>query len=121
MEVKPVTKKADVANFHSNNATIIDGLTNSTTTVAAGSNPFALVVNPVTNKIYVANNSCCNGTVTVIVGATNSTTTVVTGATSLGLAVNPVTNKIYVPNFGAATVTLPDTPTHPTTPSPHTS
>src|SRR5260370_42555352 len=105
MEVKPVTKKADVANFPSNNGTIIDGLTNSTTTVAAGSNPFALVVNPVTNKIYVANNSCCNGTVTVIDGATNSTTTVVTGATSVGVAVNPETNKINVTNYGASTMT----------------
>ncbi len=35
--------------------TVIDGATNATTTVAAGTQPFSVAVNPVTNKIYVAN------------------------------------------------------------------
>jgi hypothetical protein len=35
--------------------TVIDGATNATTTVGAGSAPFSVAVNPVTNKIYVAN------------------------------------------------------------------
>ena len=48
---------------------MIDGATNMTTTVGAGPSR-AVAVNPVTNKIYVANNT--NGTVTVIDGATNS-------------------------------------------------
>ena len=39
-----------------NNVTVIDGATNNTTTVAAGTDPHAVAVNPVTNKIYVANN-----------------------------------------------------------------
>ena len=37
--------------------TVIDGTNNSTTTVAAGSGPIAVAVNPVTNKIYVANDN----------------------------------------------------------------
>ena len=37
------------------NVTVIDGATNSTTTVAAGTAPMRIAVNPVTNKIYVAN------------------------------------------------------------------
>jgi len=49
-----------------------------TATVMAGAGPFSVAVNPVTNKIYVANS---NGTtVTVIDGATNSPTTVNAGA-----------------------------------------
>ena len=35
--------------------TVIDGATNNTTTVAVGTNPFAVAVNPVTNQIYVVN------------------------------------------------------------------
>ena len=35
--------------------TVIDGATNATTTVSAGTGPNAIAVNPVTNKIYVAN------------------------------------------------------------------
>jgi len=41
--------------------------------VPAGTGPFAVAVNPVTNKIYVANSDSDN--VTVIDGATNITTT----------------------------------------------
>ena len=48
-----------------------------TSTVAAGKDPSAVAVNPVTNKIYVANEDDSN--VTVIDGATNSTTTVAAG------------------------------------------
>ena len=70
MAVNPVTNKIYVANVGSNNVTVIDGATNTTTTVAAGSDPIAVAVNPVTNKIYVANRSSNN--VTVIDGATNA-------------------------------------------------
>ena len=42
--------------------------------MAAGTEPCGVAVNPVTNKIYVANQGSNN--VTVIDGATNGTTTV---------------------------------------------
>jgi YVTN family beta-propeller protein len=57
--------------------TVIDGATNNTTTVAVGTYPYAVAVNPNTNKIYIANQGSAN--VTVIDGATNNTTTVTTG------------------------------------------
>ena len=44
------------------------------TTIGAGTAPVAVAVNPVTNKIYVANQG--SNTVTVIDGATNTATTV---------------------------------------------
>ena len=62
-----------MANNGSNTVTVIDGATNSTTTVTVGTEPVSVAVNPVTNKIYVANGNSAN--VTVIDGATNSTTT----------------------------------------------
>lgn len=63
-----------------------------TATVPVGTNPYAVAVNPVTNKIYVAE----SGSVTVIDGATNATTAV--NGVSGTIAINPVTNKIYVGN-----------------------
>ena len=74
-------------------------------TVPAGMAPTAVAVNPVTNKIYVANGSSNN--VTVIDGATNSTTTVTDPNAvypTIAVAVNPVTNKIYVANGNNVTV-----------------
>ena len=59
-------------------------------------------MNPVTNKIYVANES--DSTVTVIDGATNGTSTVSVGSSPQAVAVNPVTNKIYVANTGTFTI-----------------
>ena len=58
-----------------------------------------MAVNPVTNKIYVANGTSSN--VTVIDGATNIDHH---GGgrrpTPYAVAVNPVTNKIFLPGHG---------------------
>jgi YVTN family beta-propeller protein len=79
-----------------------------TATVAVGAVPRTAAVNPVTNKIYVANGN--SNSVAVIDGATNKTTTVTdpTALSPFAAAVNSVTNKIYVPNFGSNTVTVID-------------
>ncbi|MFN8595296.1 MAG: YncE family protein, partial [Anaerolineae bacterium] len=100
----PITNKIYVANYGSNNVTIIDGATNGATTVAVGTNPQAVAVNPLTNKIYVANYESAN--VTVIDGVTNATTTVNVGTRPNAVAVNPVTNKVYVTNENSNTVTI---------------
>ena len=71
--------------------------------VAAGSSPLAVAVNPVTNKIYVANEDSDN--VTVIDGSDNSTSTVAAGTSPYAVVVNPVTNKIYVANHFSDNVT----------------
>ena len=75
-------------------------------TVPVGDIPIALVANPVTGKVYVANRD--SGTVTVIDGANNSTATVSVGTTPIALAVNPATNKIYVTNQESNSVTVID-------------
>jgi YVTN family beta-propeller protein len=86
--------------------TVIDGATNSTATITDPNaiSPYAVGVNHLTNKIYVANRGGYpgpnHGNVTVLDGATNSTTTV-TDPTALApqaVAIDPVTNKIYVAN-----------------------
>src|SRR5216684_2906211 len=83
-------------------------------TVAAGSMPYSVAVNQVTNKIYVANYG--SNTVTVIDGATNAPITVNVGGAPSSVAVNPVTNKIYVANYNSNTVTVIDGATNSTTP-----
>jgi YVTN family beta-propeller protein len=83
---------------------MIDGETNDTTTVAASSGPYAMAVNPVTNKIYVA--SFWGNSVTVIDGATNDTITVPAGVTPYAVGVNPASNKIYVVNRNSDNVTI---------------
>jgi YVTN family beta-propeller protein len=72
-----------------------------------------VAVNPVTNRIYVANFD--SGNVTVIDGATN----VVTATLAAGggaLAINPVTNKIYLAsNSGIGNVVIIDGATNTST------
>ena len=76
------------------------------TTVATGSKPVALAVNPANSKIYVANQYSNN--VTVIDEATYSTATIPVGALPTAIAVNPATNKIYVANQNSNNVTVID-------------
>ena len=77
-------------------------------TVPAGSEPWAVAVNTVTNKIYVTNLRSSN--ITVIDGATNSTATIrdPNALTPVAVAVNPLTNKIYVANVDSNNVTVID-------------
>jgi YVTN family beta-propeller protein len=67
-------------------------------TISVGSAPAAIAVNPVTNKVYVANEASNN--VTVIDGSTHLATSVTVGTRPTWIAVNPETNKVYVSNFG---------------------
>src|SRR5262245_13914527 len=59
MQVNPATNRIYVADFTSrtsaNRVIVIDGATNSATTVTTGIGTIAVAVNPVTNKIYAAN------------------------------------------------------------------
>ncbi len=93
------------ANAQDGGVTVIDGATNTTSTLAIRTTPINVTVNPVTNKIYVANERYLDkGSVTVIDGLTEMTATVSTGVERVpsgkSLAVNPETNKIYVTYSG---------------------
>lgn len=100
----PMTNKIYEANYVSGNVTVIDGMTNGTTTIATGTYPRAIAVNPETNKIYIANYGSSN--VTIIDGNNNSTTTVAAGVSPYAIAVDPATNKIYVANSGSGNMTV---------------
>jgi uncharacterized protein len=93
--VNPKTNKVYAVNTGNNTVTVMNGSTNSITTVGVGTGPMAISINSVTNKIYVGNSG--SGTVSVIDGATDAVSaTVEVGALPYVVAVNPVTNKIYI-------------------------
>lgn len=74
--------------------------------ISVGQDPVAIAVNPVTNKIYVANNA--DNTVTTIDGATNATTTIPVCTAPAGIGVNSVTDRIYVACSGTNNVIVID-------------
>jgi len=71
-----------------------------------GLNPVAVAVNPVTNKIYVANSDA--DTVTAINAWTGTTATIAVGDRPYWIAINVDTNTIYVANRNSANVTIID-------------
>ncbi len=75
-------------------------------TVPVGMGPTAIAVNPVTNKIYVVDQTA--NSLTVIDGATDSTQTFAVGSNPTAVAVNSVTNKIYVSVSSPASVVVID-------------
>ena len=132
--VNPVTNRIYVANYGPEppyrspeprpdyTVTVIDGETNTTATVIVENRPIALAVNPLTNKVYVANFGDSNPTggrilghtVSVIDGYANTTATVAVGLNPGAVSVNPVTGKIYVANSLDGTVTVIDGATNAT-------
>ena len=58
--MNPVNNRIYVANQGNNTVTVIDGATNQTNTVPAGSGPQSVAVNPITHAVYVANFSSNN-------------------------------------------------------------
>jgi len=105
--VNPVTHRAYVAIDNQGNEVtmaIVDGATNASASIGVESEPWAVVVNPVTNMIYVANFD--DDDVSVINGATNQVVSVSTGEGPDALVVDPVNNLIYVANFDSSSLTV---------------
>jgi YVTN family beta-propeller protein len=95
----------------SGSLSVIDGTTDAVTnTLGLDKWPSVMIVNPVTNKIYVGNscgtdptciangNANTIGTITVVDGATLTTSTVTAGHGTTGMTVNPVANEVYMTN-----------------------
>ena len=72
--------------------------------IAVGLNPVSIAVNPLTNKVYVANAG--EDTVTVIDGGTGTTSTVPAGDYPAWVAINAEANRIYVSNLTSANTTI---------------
>ena len=88
---------------------IINGATNQVIkTLPVGPHPVGADVNPLTNRIYIANyGNRLGNTVSVIDGNTDTVTTTITVQYApIVAAVDSVTNTIYVVNRCATTPTI---------------
>jgi YVTN family beta-propeller protein len=82
--------------------------------IPMGHCPQPAVVNPATNRIYVAN--ALDNSVSVVDGALNTViATVQTGTRPIAVAINQATNTIYVANYFANTVSVINGATNSTT------
>ncbi|MGB9336226.1 MAG: Ig-like domain repeat protein [Candidatus Acidiferrales bacterium] len=111
--VNPVTNKIYIANSGSNDVTVVDGATNTVSTIndTHATSPVAIAVNSLTNVVYVANNGSNN--VSVFSGAIGSTpaayVTTITNGNGLGpsaIAVDANLNQVYVANSTSGNITI---------------
>lgn len=87
---------------------VVDGATNTTVVVpTTGMRPSAIAVNPITHKVYVANQT--TGDVSVIDGTTDlGSTTLYNGERFTSAALNPITNKIYLTSSATNSLVIVD-------------
>jgi YVTN family beta-propeller protein len=103
---------AYITNAGSNTVSVIDSASNTVVaTVAVGTTPIGVAVNPAGTRAYVANAG--SNTVSVIETATNTVVaTVAVGAYPYGVAVNPAGTRAYVANQDSSNVSVIDTATN---------
>ena len=106
MAADPAAGTVYVTNGGSATVSVIDAATNAVTaTIAVGSDPGAVAVDPTAGTAYVANFA---GTVSVIDAAANTVTaTIAVGSGADGVAVDPPARTAYVARF-AGTVSVID-------------
>jgi YVTN family beta-propeller protein len=107
--VNPNTNKVYVANWGTNNVTVVDGATLAVIkSIYVGPKPTFAKHNPFTNQVFVVTYG--NSSVAIIDGATDMLQATVTtgGVGSWGLAVNPSLNRIYVSNRDSRNITTLD-------------
>ena len=99
--------KIYVVNEDSASISIINGATGTVKNVTVGEIPFAVAVNPTTNKAYVL--TYAENMMAVIDGASGTVTKTVTLPTHpSAIAVNPKTSQIYIANQSTASVLVLD-------------
>ena len=95
----------NATNYINNNNGNRNGVT--TSGIQVDSYPVGIAVNPITNKIYVANEF--SNTVSIIDESTDKIqATIKVGSFPYGIDVNPLNNRVYVANRGSNTVSVID-------------
>ena len=103
---------AYIANFVSNNVSVINLATNTVvTTIAVGSGPQGIAISPDNSKVYVTNSN--SNTVSQINTATNTVTaTIPVGSFPRGVVVSPDGSRLYVANSTSSNVSVINTATN---------
>jgi YVTN family beta-propeller protein len=91
---------------------VIDGATEASSTVALANTGDSVVVNPVTDRVYVA--STTGESVSIVDGGPNATSLITVGSAPAAVAVNPVTDIVYVANTASNSVSAIDVATNTT-------
>ncbi len=106
LAVNQGTNKIYVAHVYLDSVYVIDGSTNSVIdAISVEDQPLDVAVNPVTNRIYIANNN----DISVIDGEADSVITTISVAAGPGMiGVNTVTNRFYVPRKNSEDVVVFD-------------
>jgi YVTN family beta-propeller protein len=101
-----------VTNAGSGTVSVIDTATNTVTaTIAVGTDPAGVAVDPAAGTVYVPNSTA--GTASVIDTATNTVTaTIAVGTEPAEVAVDPSTHSAYVTSTTDGTVSVIDTATN---------
>jgi YVTN family beta-propeller protein len=101
-----------VGNYTSNNVTVINAATNTVVaTIAVGTHPNNISINPDGTKVYVTNQG--SNSVSVITTATNTVTaSIAVGSAPNGVTITPDGTKAYVANYGSNTVSVITTATN---------
>jgi YVTN family beta-propeller protein len=110
----PATRKTYAVDSKRGAILINSEASDKTSSVKVSSGPVAIAVNPVTGRVYVANNG--SGTVSVLDGQKDSVVaTINVGALPYVLAVSEATNRIYVSNTFSNLLTIIDGSSNATT------
>lgn len=104
----PDGTKVYVANFYSNNVSVINASNNEIeTTISVGDKPDGVAISPDSSTVYVTNS--LDNTVSVINAQTNEVeSTINVGVEPIGIAVSPDGSTVYVGNYGGNTVSVID-------------
>jgi YVTN family beta-propeller protein len=112
----PSTDQAFVANYGSNDLTVINGTSGAVaSTIAVGTNPFGVASDNATREVYVANfYSCCTHGSLSIINDTNDSAgaTVPLGDGPLGVAYDPGQGEVFVENAWSGNVSVISDTTH---------
>jgi YVTN family beta-propeller protein len=111
--LNPAVNKVYAVDPEHNAVLILSGGARSQRSVKVGDGPLAIAVNPMTDRVYVANTN--SGTVSVLDGRSDAViATVNVGKRPYVLAANPIENKVYVSNTFSDLLTIIDGKTNTT-------
>ena len=97
--------KVYTPNWFTANVTVIDGYTNSTSTIKVADGPNGLTIDPMTEDVYVL---CAWANKMTIIRSNGDTLTVPIGSYGHGIELNPNTRKVYVANRYSRDMTIID-------------
>jgi uncharacterized protein len=105
IEPNPELNKSYLINQGSE-VTVLDGASDTTSTIRGGDHVWGITTNPITGKIYVGSTN--SSVLTVIDGKSGSVNSVNVGEMPCAIAVDTAANRVYVANYVGNSVTVVD-------------